>query len=72
MADKTKLWHLHNISIFEGMPESAMNTLDRMAAMAAALFFGIGVVVSVLGIKDLRHLLGTSRRSSQESDRRSA
>jgi hypothetical protein len=43
-----------------------------LAAMAAALFFGIAVVVSVLGIKDLRHLLGTSRRSSQESDRRSA
>jgi len=35
MADKTKLWHLKNTSLFEGMPESAMIAMDRMASMTA-------------------------------------
>ena len=42
-----------------------------LAAVSAALFFGIAAVVSVLGVKDLRELLGGADRVKKRSDRQS-
>jgi hypothetical protein len=41
-----------------------------VAAASAALFFGIALVVSVSGLKDLRHLLGGADQAGKQTDRK--
>lgn len=42
-----------------------------VAAVSAALFFGIAAVVSILGVKDLRELLGGAGKVKKRTDRQS-
>ena len=34
MIEKTKFWHLKNISLFEGLPDATMAAMDRMSSMS--------------------------------------
>jgi CRP/FNR family transcriptional regulator len=34
MTEKSKFWHLNNISLFEGMPDSTMSAMDKMSSMS--------------------------------------
>jgi hypothetical protein len=39
-----------------------------VAAVSAALFFGIAAVVSISGLKDLRNLLGGADQAGKQTD----
>ena len=41
-----------------------------IAAASAVLFFGIAAVVSISGLKDLRHLLGGAGQAGKQTDRK--